>query len=56
LDYLLARAKDQSTASNRLDRQIQDTQKDLADINKKKFRLLKESNKLTEVRPDQICW
>ena len=52
LDYLLARAKDPSTASNRLDRQIQDTQKELADINKKKLPLLKESNKLTaEVGP-----
>ena len=47
LDYLLARAKDPSTASNRLDKQIQDTQKELADINKKKLPLLKESNKLT---------
>ena len=28
LDYLLARAKDPSTASNRLDKQIQDTQKE----------------------------
>jgi len=52
LDYLLARAKDPSTASNRLDKQIQDTQKELAEINKKKLPLLKESNKLTaEVGP-----
>jgi hypothetical protein len=52
LDYLLARAKDPSTASNRLDKQIQDTQKELADINKKKLPLLKESNKLVaEVGP-----
>ena len=52
LDYLLARAKDPSTASNRLDKQIQDTQKELTEINKKKLPLLKESNKLTaEVGP-----
>ena len=52
LDYLLARAKDPSTASNRLDNQIQSTQKELAEINKKKLPLLKESNKLTaEVGP-----
>lgn len=52
LDYLLARAKDPSTASNRLDKQIQDTQKELSEINKKKLPLLKESNKLTaEVGP-----
>ena len=52
LEYLLARAKDPSTASNRLDKQIQDTQKELSEINKKKLPLLKESNKLTaEVGP-----
>jgi hypothetical protein len=52
LDYLLARAKDPSTASNRLDKQIQDTQKELNDISKKKLPLLKESNKLVaEVGP-----
>jgi hypothetical protein len=52
LDYLLARAKDPSTASNRLDKQIQDTQKELTEINKKKLPLLKENNKLTaEVGP-----
>jgi hypothetical protein len=52
LDYLLARAKDPSTASNKLDKQIQDTQKELTEINKKKLPLLKESNKLTaEVGP-----
>jgi hypothetical protein len=49
---LLARAKDPSTASNRLDKQIQDTQKELTEINKRKLPLLKESNKLTaEVGP-----
>jgi hypothetical protein len=46
LNYLLARAKDPSTASNRLDKQIQDTQKELTDLNKKRLPLLKESNKL----------
>ena len=52
LDYLLARAKDPSTASNRLDKQIQDTQKELSEINKKKLPLLKENNKLAaEVGP-----
>lgn len=52
LDYLLARAKDPSTASNRLDKQIQDTQKELTEINKRKLPLLKENNKLTaEVGP-----
>jgi hypothetical protein len=52
LDYLLARAKDPSTASNKLDKQIQDTQKELTEINKKKLPLLKEANKLTaEVGP-----
>jgi hypothetical protein len=52
LDYLLARAKDPSTASNRLDKQIQDTQKELNEISKKKLPLLKESNKLVaEVGP-----
>ena len=52
LDYLLARAKDPSTASNRLDKQIQDTQKELTEINKKKLPLLKENNKFeAEVGP-----
>ena len=52
LNYLLARAKDPSTASNRLDKQIQDTQKELNEISKKKLPLLKESNKLVaEVGP-----
>ena len=46
LNYLLARVKDPSTASNTLDRQIQNTQKELTDINKKRLPLLKESNKL----------
>ena len=46
LNYLLARAKDPSTASNTLDRQIQNTQKELSEINKKRLPLLRESNKL----------
>jgi hypothetical protein len=46
LNYLLARAKDPSTASNRLDNQIQSTQKELTDINKKRLPLLREENKL----------
>jgi len=46
LDYLLARAKDPSTASNKLDRQIQTTQKELTEVNKKRLPLLKENNKL----------
>lgn len=52
LEYLLARAKDPSTASNKLDKQIQETQKELAEINQRKLPLLKENNKLTaEVGP-----
>lgn len=46
LNYLLARAKDPSTASNQLDRQIQSTQKELTEINKKRLPLLREENKL----------
>jgi hypothetical protein len=46
LNYLLARAKDPSTASNTLDRQIQTTQRELTDINKKRLPLLKEETKL----------
>jgi hypothetical protein len=47
LEYLLARAKDPATASNKLDKQIQDTQKELSEISKRKLPLLKEENKLT---------
>jgi hypothetical protein len=46
LNYLMARAKDPSTASNQLDRQIQNTQKELTEINKKRLPLLREENKL----------
>jgi predicted Holliday junction resolvase-like endonuclease len=52
LDYLLARAKDPSTASNKLDKQIQETQKELKEISNKKLPLLREENKLiAEVGP-----
>lgn len=52
LDYLLARAKDPSTASNKLDRQIQSTQKELAEVSKKKLPLLRDNTKLTaEIGP-----
>ena len=44
LDYLLARAKDPSTASNKLDRQIQDTQKELKSIVDKELPLMKADN------------
>ncbi len=46
LEYLLKRAGNPETASASIDRQIQATQKDLAEINKKKLPLLKEENKL----------
>jgi len=46
LNYLMARAKDPSTASGQLDKQIQSTQKELTDINKKRLPLLREENKL----------
>ena len=52
LNYLLARAKDPSTASNKLDSQIQQTQKDLVELNKKMLPLLQESNKMqAEIGP-----
>jgi len=52
LDYLLARAKDPSTASNKLDRQIQETQKELSAINKQRLPLLSEENKsLADIGP-----
>lgn len=47
LDYLLARAKDPATASNKLDKQIQDTQKELKVISDKKLPILKQEVKLT---------
>jgi hypothetical protein len=52
LDYLLARAKDPSTASNKLDRQIQETQTELTRLTKEKLPLMAEENKLTaEIGP-----
>ena len=52
LEYLLKRAGNPETASSNVDRQIQQTQKELADINKRKLPLLKEENKLVaEVGP-----
>jgi hypothetical protein len=46
LNYLLKRAGNPETASVQIDRQIQATQKELAEINKKRLPLLKEENKL----------
>ena len=46
LEYLLKRAGNPETASVQIDRQIQTTQRELAEINKKKLPLLKEENKL----------
>jgi hypothetical protein len=46
LDYLLKRAGNPETASASIDRQIQSTQKELTEINKKRLPLLKEENKL----------
>jgi hypothetical protein len=52
LDYLLARAKDPSTASNKLDKQIQETQAELKRLSTEKLPLLKEENQLlAEVGP-----
>lgn len=46
LNYLLQRAGNPETASIQIDRQIQTTQKELSEINKKRLPLLKEENKL----------
>jgi hypothetical protein len=46
LEYLLKRAGNPETASVQIDRQIQATQKELTEINKKRLPLLKEENKL----------
>ena len=52
LDYLLARAKDPSTASNKLDKQIQETQAELTRLTKEKLPMMAEENKLTaEIGP-----
>jgi len=47
LTYLLARAKDPSTASTKLDNQIQDVQRELRKIAKDRLPLVKESNTLS---------
>jgi hypothetical protein len=46
LEYLLKRAGNPETASASIDRQIQSTQKELTEINKKRLPFLKEENKL----------
>jgi hypothetical protein len=52
LDYLLQRAGDPSTATNRIDKQIQETQSELKRISQEKLPLLTEENKLTaEIGP-----
>ena len=52
LQYLLARAKDPSTASPYLDRQIQDTQSELKKLSQRKAPLLAKENKLVaEIGP-----
>jgi len=52
LDYLLQRAGDPSTATNRIDKQIQETQAELKRISQEKLPLLTEENKLTaEIGP-----
>ena len=47
LKYLLARAGDPGTASRKIDVQIQDTQKQLTELEQKKLPVLKEQNKLS---------
>jgi len=52
LEYLLKRAGDPETASARIDRQIQDSQKELTEINRRRLPLLQEETKLlAEVGP-----
>jgi hypothetical protein len=52
LEYLLQRAGDPSTATNRIDKQIQETQAELKRISQEKLPLLTEENKLTaEIGP-----
>ena len=52
LDYLLKRAGDPTTASNKIDKQIQDTQVELTRLSKEKLPLMTEENKLTaEIGP-----
>jgi hypothetical protein len=52
LDYLLKRAGDPATASNKIDKDIQTTQNELNRLSKEKLPLMKEENKLTaEIGP-----
>jgi len=52
LDYLLKRAGDPTTASNKIDKQIQETQTELTRLSKEKLPLMAEENKLTaEIGP-----
>jgi hypothetical protein len=52
LEYLLKRAGDPATASRKIDKQIQETQQELKEINDKKLPLLTEENKLSaEIGP-----
>ncbi len=52
LEYLLKRAGDPATATNKLDKEIQTTQNELNRLSKEKLPLMKEENKLTaEIGP-----
>ena len=52
LSYLLQRAGDPATATNRIDKQIQETQSELKRLSNEKLPLLAEENKLTaEIGP-----
>lgn len=52
LEYLIKRAGDPTTASNKIDKQIQDTQVELTRLSKEKLPLMTEENKLTaEIGP-----
>ena len=52
LEYLLKRAGDPATATNKIDREIQTTQTELNRLSKEKLPLMKEENKLTaEIGP-----
>ena len=52
LEYLLKRAGDPATATNKIDKEIQTTQNELNRLSKEKMPLMKEENKLTaEIGP-----
>lgn len=52
LEYLLKRAGDPATASRKIDKQIQEAQEELKEVNEKKLPLLSEENKLSaEIGP-----